>query len=174
MPQKKLFPDIDPDTAFLKTIQRGGKALSIVGALVLWAALLSTIDTVTFAASQILNRDILNKPLKRRNMGFAIVSLMSIGLLISFIFPSVIDASILFLGGGMVIAPILFFHWFMPKLDSYSIISALSVGMVSLIVYVVFKGPNPTVVGIAFATTTLILLVTHFSRKFFKTVKQND
>lgn len=168
---KKLFPDIDPDTAFLKTIQRGGKALSVVGALVLWAALLSTIDTVTFAASQILNRDILNKPLKRRNMGYAIVSLMSVGLLISFIFPSVIDASILFLGGGMVIAPILFFHWFMPKLDTVTIVSALITGMASLIVYVVFNGPNPTVVGIAFAATTFVLLATHFSRNFFKSVK---
>lgn len=165
---KKLFPGIDPDTAFLRTIQEGGKLLSIIGALVLWAALLSTIDTVTFAASQILNKDILNKPLTRKNVGLGVVALLGFGVIISFIAPSVIDASLLFLGGGMIIAPIPFFHWFMPRLKSYSIIAALSAGVLSLVIFVALVGPSPTVVGVTFATSTLVLLVTHFVGKFFE------
>ncbi len=116
MAAKNLFPNIDPDLAFLKIIQLGGQTIALVGALILWAALMSTVDTLTFAGSQIYNKDLLNKPLSRKNVRVGIVILLGLGLVISFVVPSITSVALMFLGGGMAVAPSAFFQWFMKSL----------------------------------------------------------
>jgi Na+/proline symporter len=66
MAAKKLFIGIDPDLAFLKMIQSGGPTIALIGSLVLWCALMSTVDTITFTASQILNKDVFKKSLSKK------------------------------------------------------------------------------------------------------------
>jgi SSS family solute:Na+ symporter len=165
---KILFPEIDPDLAFLKIIQLGGKTIAILGALVLWAALMSTVDTLTFVGSQILNRDLLNKDLSRKNVGIGVVILLGFGVTIGFILPSVTSVALVFLGGGMVVAPSSFFQWFMKSLKQYSVVASLIGGSIILLAYSIFKGISPNNVAVAFAASTLILLSVHFVGKIFE------
>lgn len=162
---KNLFPDIDPDTAFLKVIQRGGKTIALVGSVVLWAALMSTIDTITFAASHILNKDLLGKPLKRKNVAFGIIFLLSIGLLLSFTLPSIMDVGMLFVAGSMIIAPSAFFQWFMKDLKEPPVVVSLVLGVLAVIGYCLFRGIDPPLIGVAFFVSFLSLLLTHFGIK---------
>lgn len=167
MTAKNLFPNIDPDLAFLKIIQLGGQGIALIGALILWSALMSTVDTLTFAGSQIFNKDLLNKPLIRSNVGFGVIVLLGFGLIISFILPSITSVSIIFLGGGMAIAPASFFQWFIKSLKQYSVVASLISGIVALFVYVFLVELSPNVVAISFLTSTLVLLGSHFIGKLF-------
>jgi len=164
---KNLFPNIDPDLAFLRIIQLGGRAIAIIGALVLWAALMSTVDTLTFAGSQIFNKDLLNKPLIRSNVGLGIIVLLGLGLIISFAVPSITSVAMIFLGGGMAIAPSAFFQWFIKSLKQYSVVASLISGIIALFIYVFIAGANPNVVAISFFTSTTVLLAVHFIGKLF-------
>jgi len=165
---KTLFPSIDPDLAFLKIIQLGGKTIAIIGALILWSALMSTVDTLTFVGSQILNRDLLNRDLSRKNVGFGIIALLGLGVAIGYILPSVTGVALIFLGGGMVVAPSAFFQWFMKSLKQYSVVSSLIGGSVVLLVYSFLEGISPNNVAVAFIASTTILLAVHFFGKLFK------
>ena len=165
MTAKQLFPALDPDLAFLRIIQLGGHTIALVGALVLWAALMSTVDTLTFAGSQILNKDLLGKPLSKRNVSFGIVILLGLGLVISSLLPSVTSVALIFLGGGMVIAPSAFFQWFMKSLKQYAVVASLVSGVVMLSLYVLMKGISPNLVAVSFFSSTLVLLAVHFVGK---------
>jgi SSS family solute:Na+ symporter len=167
MAAKNLFPVIDPDLAFLKIIQLGGQAIALIGALVLWAALMSTVDTLTFAGSQILNKDLLHKPLIRSNVGVGIVVLLGLGLIISFILPSVTSVAMIFLGGGMAIAPSAFFQWFMKSLKQSSVVASLISGIVALFAYAFAVDASPNIVAVSFFTSTVVLLGSHFIGKLF-------
>lgn len=171
---KKLFPEIDPDLAFLSVIQLGGQSIALVGALVLWAALMSTVDTITFAGSQIINKDLLGRPLNRKNVSGGVVALLSLGLMISFILPSVTSIALMFLGGGMAIAPSAFFQWFMKSLKQSSVIASLISGILSLFLYAFIKGIHPNMVAIPFFTATIVLLATHFVGKLFTITRQSS
>lgn len=50
--------------------------MAIIGALVLWSALISTVDTLAFAGSQIVCKDVLGKPLTKKNVRVGIVILL--------------------------------------------------------------------------------------------------
>lgn len=167
MAAKNLFPTIDPDLAFLKIIELGGSTISLIGALILWSALMSTVDTLTFAGSQILNKDLLSRELTKRNVSFGVVILLGLALIISFTVPSITSVALIFLGGSMAIAPSAFFQWFMKSLKQYSVISSLISGVVALLVYVVIKGASPTVVAVSFFVSTIVLLSVHFIGKVF-------
>lgn len=159
---KNLFPNIDPDLAFIKIIQIWGPAIALIGSLLLWSALMSTVDTNVFVGSQIFNKDLLNRPLSRRNVSIWIVLILLIAMIISFILPSVTSVALLFLGGWMAIAPSAFFQWFMKSLKQYSVISSLIAGIVSLVLYAIIKWISPNVVAVSFFTSTLVLLICHF------------
>lgn len=167
MTAKNLFPNIDPDIAFLRIIQLGGQTIALVGALVLWAALMSTVDTLTFAGSQIFCKDLLGKPLSKKNVGIGIVILLGLGLIISFALPSVTAVALMFLGGGMAVAPSAFFQWFMKTLKQYSVITSLITGIIALFLYAATKGISPNVVAVSFAVSTIVLLLVHFIGKLF-------
>lgn len=167
MTAKNLFPDIDPDLAFLKIIQLGGQSIALIGALVLWAALMSTVDTLAFAGSQIFNKDLFEKPLIRSNVGLGIVVLLGFGLIISFIMPSITSIAMIFLGGSMAIAPSSFFQWFIKDLKQYSVVASLISGIIALFVYVFIVEISPNVVAVSFFTSTIILLSSHFFGKIF-------
>jgi|GEM_PF-1124661 len=167
MAAKKLLPDVDPDLAFIKIIQLGGQAIALVGALVLWAALMSTIDTLTFAGSQILNKDLLGKPLSRKNVGVGIVLLLGLAAVISFVSPSITEVGMMFLGGTMAIAPSAFFQWFIKSLKQYSVVASLISGVIMLFVYAAIKGVSPNVVAVSFFASTVVLLVVHFVGQLF-------
>ena len=167
MAAKHLFPDIDPDTAFLRIIQLGGKSIALIGALLLWSALMSTVDTLTFAGSQILNKDFLNKTLTKKNVSFGILILLSLGVLISFALPSVTAVALIFLAGGMAIAPSAFFQWFMD-IKEHSVVISLISGVLGLFLYSVFKGISPAVVGVSFFVATLTLISSHWISILFK------
>ncbi|TRZ65075.1 MAG: hypothetical protein D4Q79_00040 [Spirochaetia bacterium] len=167
MTAKNLFPNIDPDIAFLRIIQLGGQTIALVGALVLWAALMSTVDTLTFAGSQIFCKDLLGKPLSKKNVGVGIVILLGLGLIISFALPSVTAVALMFLGGGMAVAPSAFFQWFMKTLKQYSVITSLVTGIIALFLYAATKGISPNVVAVSFAVSTIVLLSVHFIGKLF-------
>lgn len=165
---KNLFPGIDPDLAFLKIIGTGGQYIALVGALLLWSALMSTIDTLTFAGSQIVNKNLLNKQLTKRNVRVGIVVLLALGLIIGFAVPSVMSVGILFLAGGLAIAPSAFFQWFMKSLKQYSVVASLLSGIAALFLYAFIKGISPTLVAVSFFTGTIVLLSVHFIGKIFQ------
>jgi len=168
---KTLFPNIDPDVAFLSIVQMGGKTIAVVGALVLWAALMSTIDTLTFVGSQIFCKDLLGKSLSKKNISMGIIILLGFGLIISFVVPSVTAVAIIFLGAGMAVAPSVFFQWFMKTLKQYSVVASLISGLIALLLYVTIKGMDPGVVAVAFFVSTTVLLLTHFIGKLFHSRK---
>jgi len=172
MTAKNLFPDIDPDVAFLRIIRLGGRSIALVGGLVLWAALMSTVDTLTFAGSQIFCKDLLGKPLSKRNVSVGIVVLLGLGLIISFVLPSVTSVALMFLGGGMAVAPSAFFQWFMKSLKQYSVIVSLLFGIASIIIYAVIRGIDPNIVAVSFFVSTIVLLLVHFTGKLFSLGKK--
>lgn len=169
---KNQFPNIDPDLAFLNIIKESGPSVALVGALLLWAALMSTVDTLTFAGSQMLNKNLLNRSLTKRNVGFGIVILLMFGLIVSFTIPSVMDVGMLFVAGGLTIAPSAFFQWFMKDLKQYSVISSLVIGMLTLISWAVLKGVSLNVITISFFVSTIVLLVVHFVGKVYSSIKK--
>lgn len=171
MTAKNLFPAIDPDLAFLKIIQLGGQSIALIGALILWAALMSTVDTLTFAGSQIFNKDLLEKPLIRSNVGFGIVVLLGIGLIISFIIPSITSIAMIFLGGSMAIAPSSFFQWFIKDLKQYSVVSSLIFGIIALFSYSFLVEISPNIVAVSFFTSTITLLSSYFFGKIFNQLR---
>ncbi len=173
MAAKNIFPNIDPDVAFLRLIQLGGQAIALVGGLVLWAALMSTVDTLTFAGSQIFNKGLLSRPLSRNNVRVGIVALLSLGLIISFLVPSITAVAFLFLAGGMAIAPSAFFQWFMKSLKQYSVVASLISGIVVLIIYAITQGISPNIVADSFFTSTIVLLACHFGGKLFSRSKKS-
>jgi solute:Na+ symporter, SSS family len=161
MHAKNLFPSIDPDSAFLRLIQLGGSTTSLAGALVLWAALMSTVDTLTFAGSQILNKDLLNKPLTRTNVGMGIVIVLALALIVAFVLPSLNSVFMIFLAGGMTIAPAGFFQWFVPGIRQSSVIASLVAGIALSALYVGCIGLSPNVAAVAFAGSTVFLFAFH-------------
>lgn len=161
MAAKKLFPGIDPDLAFLKIIQTGGLGITLVGALVLWSALMDTVDTLVFAGSQILNRDLLGKELTKRNVRRGILLLLGVGVVVSFSLPSVTGVALLFLGASMAVAPSAFFLWFMKGLRGTAVVISLVSEIAGLAVYSLMKGITPQGVGVSFAAALLALLLSH-------------
>lgn len=161
---KRLLPDIDPDVAFVSLLNHFGGLAFTVGALALWAALLSTADTLAFAAGQILVQNILGKRLTRRMTQASIVLIMIFAAVISFLLPSIVSVGMLFLGGGMILAPIGFLQWFM-KLSQLTVVLALSAGVLSLAVYVALRPIGPTVIVLTFGVTSVVLIASHLSQK---------
>ena len=170
---KKVLPNIDPDLAFIQLIQFGGQAVALVGALVLWAALMSTVDTLTFAGSQIFCKDLLGKPLSKNNVRIGIVLLLGLATIFSFVSPSITEVGMMFLGGTMAIAPSAFFQWFMKSLKQYSVVASLISGIVALFLYAMMKGISPNVVAVSFFVSTIVLMVVHFTGKLIIRTKTN-
>ncbi len=164
---KALLPAIDPDVAFISLLNHFGGWVFTLGALALWAALISTADTLTFAAGQIFVQNILGKPLTRRMTQVSIVVIMILAAVISFLLPSIVSVGMLFLGGGMILAPVGFFQWFL-KLSQMSVVIALSAGVLSLVGYVAVEPIGPNVVVVTFGVTTIVLLVSHFTLELWR------
>lgn len=158
---KSMFPDIDPDIVFFRMIQFGGENIALVGALVLWAALMSSVDTLTFVGSQIFNKDVLKRKLSKRNISFGIIIFLGFGICISFILPSITSIAFMIIAGGMVIAPAAFFQWFMKKISERAVVASLACGAISLIVYASLCGITPNIVGVSFGVSTITLLLIH-------------
>jgi Na+/proline symporter len=161
MAAKRLFPSIDPDLAFLKIIQTGGRGIALVGGLVLWSALMDTVDTLVFAGSQILNRDLLRRELTKRNVRYGILLFLGVGVAVSFSLPSVTRVALLFLGASMAVAPSAFFLWFMKGLRGTAVVISLVSGIAGLVAYSFLKGITPQGVGVSFFAALLALLFSH-------------
>jgi len=167
MAAKKIFPNIDPDLAFLQIIQLGGQSIALVGSLVLWAALMSSVDTLTFAGSHIFNKDLMGKPLSRKNVGIGVIILLGFGLVISFVLPSVTSVAFMFLAGGMAVAPSAFLQWFMKTLKQYTVITSMISGIIAIFLYSIINGIGPNVVAISFLVSIITLFLVHFIGKLF-------
>lgn len=158
MASKSIFPSIDPDLALLSLLTYFGGLIFALGALVLWSALMSSADTLTFSGSQILTRDIFGRTINKENTRMSILALLVVGVLLSFLIPSIVSTSILFLGGGMIIAPIAFFNWFL-KFSHKTANTALILGLVALIATIIFMGISPTIIAIVFLVTGLTVVI---------------
>jgi len=156
---KKLFPSIDPDLAFLRIIQTGGPTIALVGALVLWSALMDTVDTLVFAGSQILIRDLGGYALTKRNVRIGIIVLLGLGVALSFALPSVTKVALLFLGASMTVAPSAFFLWCMKRLRGEVVVISIITGLLSLLSYTFSKGITPQGVGVSFFSALFTLLL---------------
>lgn len=176
MSARKLFPEIDPDLAFLSMIQTGGREIALVGALVLWSALMDTVDTLVFAGSQIFNRDLLRRDLTKRNVRIGILLFLGFGVAVSFLLPSVTRVALLFLGASMAVAPSAFFLWFLKNLRGSSVVTSMTCGIVGLIGYSLLNGIMPQGVGISFVCALIGLLVAHVISRLAgrKKVVSND
>ncbi len=161
MTARTLFPAIDPDLAFLNMIQTGGREIALMGALILWSALMDTLDTLVFTGSQILNRDLLKRDLTKRNVRIGVVLFLGLGVSISFLIPSVTRVALLFLGASMAVAPSAFFLWFLKGLRGRSVIVSMIFGIATLTVYSFLKGIIPQGVGVAFFCSLIGLLFSH-------------
>lgn len=168
MAAKKILPTIDPDLAFISIVQLGGQVITLIGTLILWSALMSTIDTLTFAGSQIFNKDLLNRPLSRKNGSIGIILLLGLAVIFSFVSPTIIEVGMLFLGGTMTIAPSAFLQWFMKSLKQYSVVASMLSGIVVLFLYAIAKGISPDLIAVSFLTSTIFLLTFHFIGKLFE------
>ena len=152
---RSSFPGIDPDTTFLQVVRRGGLPLLLSGSVILWAALISTLDTLAFAGGQILNRELLGLPLSRRNVGRSILLLLAVALLISSCFPSITQIAMMFLGGGLIIAPSAFCQWFVKDLREKAAIASLLTGTAALFVWALSRGITPEIVLVSFLSSSL-------------------
>jgi Na+/proline symporter len=175
---RSLFPNIDPDLAFISLIFKFGGIILSLGAVLLWAALMSTADTMTFAASQILFRNVLNRELTIKNTRIGILVILLLGLLISIFLPSVVKVSILFLGGGMIIAPIVFFQWF-TRFSEKAVVLAIIISVLAIVIFTLIMGLTPVIVMVALTSTISVLFITKgiealFKRKTKSTMMHNN
>jgi len=164
---RSIFPTIDPDLAFMSILFKFGGLLLTLGALLLWTALMSTADTMTFAASQILFKNIFNRELTIKNIRFGITLILIFGLIISIFLPSVVKVSILFLGGGMIIAPIVFFQWFI-KFSERAVILAIIIAVLAIIIFTLVVGITPIIVIVSLGSTITVLFITKGLEALFK------
>ena len=154
---KASLPGIDPDIAFVSLLEHSGGWFFTGGALALWAALMSTADTLSFAAGQILVQNIFGRKLTRRSTQISIIIIMLLGALTSFALPSIVSVGMLFLGGGMILAPIGFFQWIL-NIQEFDVSAAILAGLCSIIIFLAISPISPTIVVVTFGATTITLL----------------
>jgi SSS family solute:Na+ symporter len=155
---RSSFPGIDPELAFIKTVGQSGIFFLYGGSVLLWAALMSTADTVAFTTSQIVCHNIQEKKMTMHNARVALLAVLALSSIISLLLPSVIKVSILFLGVSMAIAVPLFLHWFM-KFSSKAFITSMLVSAAGTLAYTVFYKFDPSAVGVALVLSLVTILI---------------
>ena len=167
---RSIMPNIDPDIAFVSLLQHFGGLIMSVGALVLWSALMSTSDTLTFSGSQILSYNVFGVKMSKKAIRISVIAILLFGMIISFLVPSIIAVGMIFLGGGTIIAPIGFFQWFI-KFKQKAVVSALVAGTIALIAYVALVDLTPAVVAVTFVVSTVTLFAVHLGEKVVRGVR---
>lgn len=164
---KAKFPGINPDLAliygFNHLLPRGLLGLSV---LLLFAAIMSTVDTDLFTGSSIIVQDFYNwsKQKTVKNLKKVIFVLGIIGMLIAILIQDLVLSSYIFIAFILILAVIVISTWVRKKIKPLTLIFGFIIGIVSiiflLIYYLVFAGglqPIMVVYGIVLTIIGLII-----------------
>ena len=164
---KVKFPSIDPDLAliygFNHLLPMGLLGLSVV---LLFAAIMSTIDTDIFTGSSIIVQDFYNwdKQKTVRNLKKVIVVLGIIATLIAILIQDLVLSTYIFIAFMLVLAVIIIFTWIRKKIKPLTLIFGFITGVIGitclLIYYLVLADgiqPSIVVLGILFTIIGLII-----------------
>jgi len=164
---KTMFPDIDPDLAlvhgFGNLLPEGLVGLSVV---LLFAAIMSSIDTYIFTASSAVVQDFFewNKERTVRNIKKVILLLAFMGTVIAVAMQSLIVSTYIFVSFILVLAVVVVATWIHKKIKPITLYFGFGVGVISIVgllaYYLLFVGDIAPVLAIfGLALTILGLFV---------------
>jgi Na+/proline symporter len=161
------FPDIDPDLAliygFKYLLPSGLLGLSII---LLFAAIMSSVDTYFFTGSSAIVQDFFNfnKEKTVKNIKKTIFILAIFGTLISILIQNLIISTYIFVSLVLVLASIVVVTWIRKKIKPLTLTIAFIIGtilVVTLIVYYMFFAggiiPEIAIMGVLSVIISLII-----------------
>ncbi|PIN89345.1 hypothetical protein COU60_04300 [Candidatus Pacearchaeota archaeon CG10_big_fil_rev_8_21_14_0_10_34_76] len=143
---KVQFPGVDPDLAlihgFANLLPEGVLGLSVI---LLFAAIMSSIDTYIFTAGASLVQDFFNWDKKKtvRNLRRVIFALAVIATILSILIQDLIIGSYIFVSFVVVIAISVLATWIKPSIKETTLISEYVfgiAGMIGFVIYGIFIG----------------------------------
>ncbi|MCD4705035.1 NUDIX domain-containing protein [bacterium] len=164
---KVKFPEIDPDLALIHgfnyLLPKGILGLSVV---LLFAAIMSTLDTDIFTGASIIVQDFYDWDKARtvKNMKKVIIILGLAGTLIAILIQDLVLSTYIFVSFMIVLAIVIMATWIKKSIKPITLIFGLALGTISIIgllIYYFFlsDGVQPTIVvlGILFTIIGLII-----------------
>lgn len=163
---KVMFPGIDPDLAlihgFASLLPSGILGLSVV---LLFGAIMSTIDTYIYTASSALVQDFF-KLNKKQTVGYikkVIFILSLLGLVTAIVVQSIIIGTFIFVALVMVLAAPVILTWIKRDVKQTTLLFGFAIGLLLSIAFMVFnliKGSiEPTIIVVALGSTILGLVI---------------
>ncbi|MFW5746996.1 MAG: sodium:solute symporter family protein [Nanoarchaeota archaeon] len=142
---RSSFPAIDPDLTAVYGITRiVPSSLLIVALIFLFAAIMSSIDTVLFVLSTLISRDILphsNHPYRMILYGrISIAFISSLAVLAAYLFPRMLDIAILYSAVGLIMGPLVVVSWLSKKPNRKAMIISYLVTLLVLLILVLGFG----------------------------------
>lgn len=163
---KVMFPEVDPDLAlihgFANLLPSGLIGLSVV---LLFGAIMSTIDTYIYTASSAIVQDFfkLDKEKIVRNIKGAIFTLAIIAIILSILIQSLIIGSFIFIALVMVLAVPVIATWIKKSIKERTLLFGFTIGLIVSIGYLIFsliKGNiEPIIVVISLVASIFGLIV---------------
>jgi len=159
---KSLFPSIDPDFAlihgFANLLPPGLLGLSMV---LLFGAIMSTLDSGLFTISSAIILDFFKWPKKKAVKGIRVViAVVSIiALIIGLLIEDLVLGSYIFVALIMIVAVGVIATWIKPSIKQGTLIIGFLTGLIASVVYLVFNllqgSIEPLIVIVALASSIL-------------------
>jgi len=175
---KARFPEIDPDLAliygFNHLLPRGLLGLSVV---LLFAAIMSTIDTDIFTGSSIIVQDFFNwnKQKTVKNLKKVIIVLGILTTLTTIFIQDLVLSTYIFVFFMIVLSVIIMATWIKKKIKTTTLLFGFSIGIISIIgllIYYFFfaNGIQPEIVALGILFTVIGLIIGALASKNKKIV----
>jgi Na+/proline symporter len=161
---KVKFPGIDPDLAlihgFANLLPTGLLGLSVI---LLFAAIMSSLDTYIFTAASSIVQDFFewNKKTTIKNIRKVIFTLAIIGTIISIWIQNLIIGSYIFVAIIVVLATPVIATWINKKIKQRTLLWGFSVGTIGFTIFLIKTISNitPTIVIVALSSTLIGLSI---------------
>ena len=157
---KVKFPGIDPDLAlihgFANLLPAGLLGLSVV---LLFAAIMSSLDTYIFTGASVIVQDFFNWDKKEtvKNIRKVIFILAVIGTLIAILIQSLIIGSYIFVAALVILAIPVIATWIKKSIKQRTLIYGFTFGVIGFILFLIktIKNITPTIVIVGIISTLI-------------------
>ena len=162
---------IDPDVVLVEGFfALLPEAFIGLGVIALFAVIMSSSDTYAYTAAAIATHDLTTGTPREqvRTIKRLIVVLLITGMIVSLLFPSVIDASYLYVGIMMVISILVLWAWIHKNASQKVIVYGGVFGLSATLFYALFVSLGPTIALVGILCTLIGCFAGHLHTHFYK------
>lgn len=163
---KVQFPEIDPDLAlihgFASLLPEGLLGLSVI---LLFAAIMSSIDTYIFTAGASLTQDFFDWDKKKtvRNLRKTIFALAILATILSILIQDLIIGSYIFVSFVVVISVAVLATWIKPSIKEKTLVTEFIIGIIGMVAFVIYGltsgGITPSLVIAVLGSSIIGLII---------------